>query len=84
MAFPFGARSGGHWNNGSSAGLFYSNLNNSPSNVNYNNGCRNVFAEIKGFNCIELSLPLGKNQRHKAAFSSNVERRYAENKVIIN
>lgn len=38
----FGARSGGPWTYGSSAGLFFSDLLSSPSYVNYLYGCRLV------------------------------------------
>jgi RNA-directed DNA polymerase len=31
---------GGNWNNGSNAGVFALNLNNSSGNNNNNNGCR--------------------------------------------
>lgn len=38
---------GGNWNNGSKAGLFYSNLNNDVGNSNRNNGSR---LELRMFN----------------------------------
>jgi hypothetical protein len=31
---------GGNWNNGSHAGVFNRNFNNTPSNTNNNNGAR--------------------------------------------
>jgi hypothetical protein len=33
---------GGNWNNGSHAGVFNRNFNNTPSNTNNNNGARAV------------------------------------------
>lgn len=40
---------GGNWNNGTSAGVFYLNGNNSRANVNTNIGLRSALALIAHF-----------------------------------
>jgi len=50
---------GGNWNNGSKAGLFYFNANNSSSNSNSNIGARLLVYSI--FHCASFSSPLGEN-----------------------
>ncbi len=40
MRFAAALIRGGNWNNGARAGVFSLNLNNSPSNANYNIGLR--------------------------------------------
>jgi hypothetical protein len=52
---------GGNFNNGSNAGLFYWNLNNSPSNANINIGARHIFKIKILFLSTISSIPLGKN-----------------------
>lgn len=39
---------GGNFNNGANAGVFYLNLNNAPSNANYNIGFRAAKLRILG------------------------------------
>lgn len=42
-----GFNSGGNLNNGANAGMFYSNLNNAPSNTNWNYGASQSYEAAK-------------------------------------
>jgi hypothetical protein len=54
------ARVGGDWINGSGAGPFYWNLNNTSSNTNLNIGRQTLISVIYTFNALHPPRPLAK------------------------
>jgi len=50
---------GGNWNNGSNAGLFYFNANNTSSNTSGNIGARHL--DCISQHCAGFPSPLGEN-----------------------
>lgn len=55
---------GSNWNNGTNAGSFNRNVNNTPSNRNRNHGRHVLFVQIDRMillkTCSLIALPLGK------------------------
>lgn len=71
---------GGNWNNGTNAGLWYSNGNNDASNSNTNIGGRLVFGIYFGWHILYLSVENGCKERFSRATAS--KHRQAKNKFL--
>lgn len=54
---------GGNLNNGASAGLFYFNSNNAPSNANWNYGASHSYGGIRNFRINALTAPLDESRK---------------------